>query len=63
MDKNSTTFVAIMFFYFILSYIIFPLLLYYLVDKTLFQLGNGFVLGSFISAVLWILYGNKLVRN
>jgi len=61
MDKKLQTFVGIMVFYIILSYLIFPVGFYYLVEKSLTSAGNGFVLGSAISIALWLGYGRKMI--
>jgi len=61
MDKKLQTFVGIMAFYILLSYLIFPLGFYYLVEKSANSAGNGFVLGSAISIALWFGYGRKMV--
>ena len=63
MDKNLQTFLSIMAFYAILSYIIFPLGFYYFVERSLISAGSGFVLGSIISIFLWIFFGRKIVRH
>jgi hypothetical protein len=63
MDSKMSTFISIMVFYIVLSYIIFPLAFYYLVDKSLSSAGNGFVVGSIISILLWYNYGKKLITN
>jgi hypothetical protein len=54
-------FIGIMFFYIMLSYVIFPVGFYYLVDKTTRSAGNGFVVGSLVSIVLWIIVGRKSI--
>jgi hypothetical protein len=56
-------FIGIMFFYILLSYIIFPLGFYYLVDKSTRSAGNGFVVGSLVSIALWIAVGRKAFKN
>ena len=56
------TFVGIMIFYIVLSYIIFPILFYYLVEKSLNSAGNGFIVGSIISIVLWLGFGKKMIK-
>ena len=58
---KTQTFLGIMAFYILLSYVIFPLGFYYLVEKSLASAGNGFVVGSAISLVLWLTVGRKLV--
>jgi hypothetical protein len=56
------TFLGIMIFYILLSYVIFPLGFYYLVEKSLASAGNGFIVGSIISIGLWLSYGKKLIK-
>jgi hypothetical protein len=63
MDKNLQTFLGIMVFYFLLSYVLFPLGFYYLVDKSLLSAGSGFVLGSVISISLWLKFGRRIVKG
>jgi len=46
MDANLQMFLSIMAFYAILSYILFPLGFYYLIEKSLLSTGNGFIVGS-----------------
>jgi hypothetical protein len=48
-------------FYAIISYIIGPLVGYYLGGRTLTSAGTGFVFGNVISIVLWYTYGQNLV--
>jgi len=62
MKPNFSLFVGIMLFYILLSYIIFPLSFYYLIDKTLLSAGNGFVVGSIISIILWYIVGKNKIR-
>ncbi len=50
-----------MLFYAILSYIVFPIGFYYLVNKSAKSAGNGFVAGSLVSIALWFIVGKKLV--
>lgn len=61
MSPKFQTFVGIMIFYILLSYVIFPTAFYYLVEKSLTSAGNGFVVGSVISVALWYGYGRKLI--
>jgi hypothetical protein len=61
MDNKMQTFVGIMVFYAILTFIVFPLGFYYLVNKSLLSAGNGFIVGSLISIMLWLVYGRSLV--
>jgi|UniRef100_A0A6C0B2G7 hypothetical protein len=60
-QKDLNIFGAIMMFYIFLSYIIFPLGFYFLLDSTLTSAGHGFVIGSLISVLLWLGYGSKMV--
>jgi len=62
MDKKLQTFIGIMMFYIVLSYIIFPLGFYYLAGKTLESAGNGFIVGSIVSLLLWFNFGKKMVQ-
>ena len=50
-----------MVFYILLSYVIAPLIAYYFMGKTLKAAGNGFVVGSIISIILWYSYGSKMI--
>ena len=63
MDKKLQTFLGIMVFYFVLSYVLFPLGFYYLVNKSLLSAGTGFVVGSVISIILWFVFGRKIVKG
>jgi hypothetical protein len=62
MDKKLNTFIGIMVFYIVLSYIIFPLAFYYLAGKTLVSAGNGFVVGNIVSVLLWYNFGKKMIK-
>lgn len=61
MNSKLQTFIGIMVFYLLLAFIIFPIGFYYLVDKTLLSAGNGFIVGSIISIILWLTVGKKMV--
>jgi hypothetical protein len=63
MDKQFQTFMGIMAFYIVLTYIIFPLGFYYLAGKTLASAGNGFVVGSIVSVILWYNFGKKMIET
>ena len=56
-----STFIGIMVFYAVLSYILFRVAFYYLMGKSLASAGIGFVVGSLISIVLWFGFGSKMV--
>ena len=59
--SQLSTFIGIMVFYVVLSYILFPVVFYYLMGKSLASAGIGFVVGSLISIVLWFGFGSKMV--
>ena len=61
MSSNLQTFLGIMAFYILISYIIFPFVFYYLAGKSLASAGNGFIVGSLVSIGLWLVYGKKMV--
>ena len=62
MNSKLQSFLGIMVFYVLLSYVIFPSIFYYFVEKSLVSAGNGFVVGSAISIALWFIYGKKIVK-
>lgn len=57
------TFFGIMFFYMLLTYVFFPVMFYYIYNKSIFAAGNGFVLGSILSLLLWFGFGSKMVHS
>ena len=59
--SKVNTFVGVIAFYAFLACILFPVVFYYAFNKSLVIAGNGFVIGSLVSIMLWFLYGNKLV--
>jgi len=61
MNHGLSTFISIMAFYIVLSYIIGPIIFYYAFGKTLKSAGNGFIAGSLVSVVLWHFAGSKMV--
>ena len=61
MKANVQTYMGVMAFYIFLSYALFPLGFYHFVDKTLLSAGNGFIVGSIVSIILWMTYGKTLV--
>jgi hypothetical protein len=63
MSDKLQTFIFIMVFYIILSYIIGPLLSYYFMGRTLTAAGNGFIVGSILSIILWLTVGSKMVKK
>ena len=61
MASKINTFAGIMFFYILLSYLIFPLVFYYAFGRSLKSAGRGYVVGSIISLLLWFFYGSKMI--
>ena len=61
MTSNFSMFISIMIFYIVLSYIIGPLIFYYVGNKSLKMAGYGFVVFSIISILLWFGYGQKMI--
>ena len=62
MDKKLQTFMGIMAFYAVLSCVLGPVVFYYLVDNSLLSAGNGFMVGSVLSIILWNVYGKTLIN-
>ena len=63
MNFNITKYTGVMAFYAVLTYILFPAIAYFLFGKTLDAVGNGFIVGSVASVVLWKVYGFGLVKG
>jgi hypothetical protein len=61
MNNKLQTFVGILIFYVVISYLVFPLAFYYGLGKTLENAGNGFVVGSLVSVGLWLAFGRKMI--
>ena len=51
--KGLQGFIGTMLFYVVLSYFVMPLVFFYFIEKTLTSAGNGFVVGSVLSILLW----------
>ena len=63
MDKTKfNIFLYIMAVYIFISYVLGPVAFYYLMDKTLVSAGNGFIAGSILSIILWLVVGSKMVK-
>jgi hypothetical protein len=60
---NLTKYAGVMAFYAVLTYLIFPAIAYFLFGKTLDAAGNGFIVGSIVSVVLWKMVGMGMVRS
>lgn len=63
MTEKFQLFVSIMAFYIFLSYVLGPLVFYYLMDRSLTAAGNGFIAGSLLSIILWMMVGSKMVNK
>lgn len=63
MDAKQQLFFMIMAFYAIITYIVFPLGFYYLVEKSLVSAGNGFIVGSVLSVGLWLTVGKQMIKK
>jgi hypothetical protein len=50
-----------MLFYAVLTYLVFPVGFYYLINKSLVSAGHGFIVGSLVSIALWLGVGRKMV--
>ena len=50
-------------FYAVLTYILFPVIAYFLFGKTLEAAGNGFIVGSVASVILWRMVGMGMVKG
>lgn len=60
---NLTKYGGVMAFYAVITYILFPAIAYLLFGRTLEAVGNGFIVGSVVSIILWKFYGNTLVKT
>jgi hypothetical protein len=59
--KGLNSFIATMIFYIVLSYVLMPLVFFYFVEKTLMSAGNGFVVGSILSLLLWFSFRSSVL--
>lgn len=50
-------------FYAVITYLLFPAIAYFMFGKTLEAAGNGFIVGSVASVVLWKFYGFVMVKG
>jgi len=62
MTPKLQIFIGIMAFYALLAYVVFPVGFYYLVEKSLASAGNGFIVGSVVSVILWLFVGKNLIN-
>lgn len=61
MEAATQTFIQIMFFYFIIAFLIMPFISYYRNNESLAAAGDGFVIGSLVSIILWLSFGRYLI--
>ena len=61
LSRPMLMFMQIMLFYFFISFIFFPLSFYYLRYKTVESLGQGYVIGSLLSILLWFSVGKYMI--
>ena len=57
----SMAFLQIMAFYFVLAFIVFPLIAYFVFGKNSRSLGDGWAVGSIISIILWFAVGRNMI--
>ena len=55
-------FIGVMVFYAVLSYVLMPAAFYFFVEKNLNSAGNGFVVGSLLSVVLWFNFRSIILK-
>ena len=63
MNFNITKYTGVMAFYAVLTYILFPVIAYFAFGKSLEMAGNGFIVGSVLSVILWKVYGFGMVKG
>lgn len=59
--KGLQSFIGVMLFYVVLSYIVVPLFFFFYVEKTLLSAGNGFIAGSILSIILWLSFRSYII--
>jgi hypothetical protein len=60
---NITKYAGVMAFYAVLTYLLFPAIAYFFFGKTLEAAGNGFIVGSIVTVVLWRMVGMGMVKG
>jgi hypothetical protein len=63
LNFNVTKYAGVMAFYAVITYLLFPVIAYFMFGKTLEAAGNGFIVGSVISVILWKVYGYGMVKG
>jgi len=61
--KGLQMFIAVMVFYAVLSCALMPVAFYYLGDRTLKSAGNGFLVGSVVTVMLWLYFRNTILYS
>ena len=61
MKPSTKTFIQIMGFYIVLSYVIGPVVFYFAFGRNLQAAGHGYVAGSILSILLWYSKGSKMI--
>jgi hypothetical protein len=59
--KSLEMFIAVMAFYAVLSCALMPVAFYYLGNRTLKSAGNGFLVGSVVTVVMWLSFRSQIV--
>jgi len=59
--KGFQMFVSTMVFYIFLSYVLMPAAFYYIGDHSLMAAGNGFIVGSIISVLMWLSFRSYII--
>jgi hypothetical protein len=59
---KAERYVFVMGFYTVLTFTIFPMIFYFLIEETLVSAGNGFVVGALLSVILWFAHGKDMVK-
>ena len=57
----SMAFLQIMAFYFVLAFIVFPLIAYFVFGKNSRSVGDGWAAGSILSVILWFAVGRNMI--
>lgn len=63
MDSDYMLFLQIMLFYAILSYAIFPIVGYHIMNKNYDYVGHSMILGCFVSIVIWFKFGRQMIKD
>ena len=61
--KGLQMFLSVMAFYAVLSCAVMPAAFYYLGDRTLMAAGNGFIVGSVVTVLMWLYFRNTILYS